>query len=382
MIVNLSTSKLKEILEIVSRFVAKHSTLPVLENIYIKSNVDTIIFRATDMEKYINLEIPANIESEWSITVNARMFLDIVKMIEDEEIKLIVDEDNDILTIKTVNDEFKLKWIPASEYVAVPTYETVNKFTVNPEVVVRWIEKVEYAVTEKNFAPVLTGILMRFKKVEDWNKLIFVWTDSFRLAEYKIDYDWQLNSEKIDVIIPKINISDILRVLKFWLDKQLTELNIEISENLVIFKFNVEDYNIEITSILIQWDFPNYENESVIPTQFNTKVIFQTDLLEKAIKKVLTFTKSENNFVEFQIVSWEVILTSGLTEVWEWKTKIVATVTWNDITLWINGKYILDFLKSIEWEQVEMNIVDSEKPVVFKDIDDNNYTYVVRPLVK
>jgi DNA polymerase III sliding clamp (beta) subunit (PCNA family) len=56
-----------------------------------------------------------------------------------------------------------------------------------------------------------------------------------------------------------------------------------------------------VSSILIQGDFPNYENESVIPSQFNTKVVVEKDILEKAIKKVLTFTKSENNFVELNI---------------------------------------------------------------------------------
>jgi DNA polymerase-3 subunit beta len=109
MIVTLQTEKLKEVLDLASRFVSKHSTLPVLENIYIKGNIDTITFRATDMEKYINIEIPANIESEGSITVNAKMILDIVKMIEEDEIKIIVDEDNDTITLKTISDEFKLK---------------------------------------------------------------------------------------------------------------------------------------------------------------------------------------------------------------------------------------------------------------------------------
>jgi hypothetical protein len=37
------------------------------------------------------------------------MILNIVKMIEEDEVKLIVDEDTDIITIKTTSDEFKLK---------------------------------------------------------------------------------------------------------------------------------------------------------------------------------------------------------------------------------------------------------------------------------
>jgi DNA polymerase III sliding clamp (beta) subunit (PCNA family) len=52
-----------------------------------------------------------------------------------------------------------------------------------------------------------------------------------------------------------------------------------------------------------------------MPTQYNTKVIFDADILEKAIKKVLTFTKSENNFVEIQIETDYAILTSGLTDI-------------------------------------------------------------------
>jgi DNA polymerase III sliding clamp (beta) subunit (PCNA family) len=81
----------------------------------------------------------------------------------------------------------------------------------------------------------------------------------------------------------------------------LEQLRINFSENLIGFDFEVEDYKVNITSVVIQGDFPNYENESVMPTQFNTKVIADKDILEKAIRKVLTFTKSENNFVELQI---------------------------------------------------------------------------------
>jgi DNA polymerase III sliding clamp (beta) subunit (PCNA family) len=48
------------------------------------------------------------------------------------------------------------------------------------------IGKVEYAVTEKNFSPVLTGIFVRTKEYNAQQYLVFVGTDSFRLAEYKI----------------------------------------------------------------------------------------------------------------------------------------------------------------------------------------------------
>ena len=55
---------MQQILDMVMRFVSKSSTLPILGNIYIKGNIDSLILRATDMEKYIEVEIPATIDIE------------------------------------------------------------------------------------------------------------------------------------------------------------------------------------------------------------------------------------------------------------------------------------------------------------------------------
>jgi len=380
MIVTLPTSKLKEILELASRFVAKHSTLPVLENIYIKADIDNIVFRATDMEKYIQLSLPVKVDAEWAITVNAKMFLDIIKVIEEEEIKLVIDQQKDVLNIKTKTDDFKIKGIPASEYVALPTIETQQGYTINISDFLKWVEKVYFAVTEKAFSPVLTGVLLRLKAEE--KKMIFVWTDSFRLAEYKLDYVYELDKD-IDLIIPKVNVGEIIRVFDYVNSKDQNEATMKFSENLVSFSTKAEDIDIDVASLLIQWDFPNYENENVIPTQFNTKILVDANLLEKAIKKVVILTQSENYFVEIKNETPDqLIITSWLTDLWESITRIPANIEWSNIDLGINGRYILDFIKALSSDQLNMNVVSEERPVVFKDVQDPNYTYVVRPLVK
>ena len=127
--VTLKTTQLQDIIDIVARFVSKHSTLPILENIYIKGNIDTLILRATDMEKYIEVQIPASIDTEGAITVNARMLSDIVKAIDDEQIQINVDTSKDLMTLKTASDDFKIKGIAASEYVAVPEVQSDNSVT-------------------------------------------------------------------------------------------------------------------------------------------------------------------------------------------------------------------------------------------------------------
>jgi len=62
--ITVDVKKLNELIDIATRFIAKNATLPILQNIYIKANIDTMIIRATDMEKYIEVETPCQVGSE------------------------------------------------------------------------------------------------------------------------------------------------------------------------------------------------------------------------------------------------------------------------------------------------------------------------------
>jgi len=116
----IKTSTLSDILDIMSRFVSRNTTLPILENVYIKGGIDSLIFRASDMEKYVEIELPADIDIEGTLTINARKFADYVKTIEDEDIKLQIDTGKNTLTIKTSSDNIRLNGIAGSEYLGLP----------------------------------------------------------------------------------------------------------------------------------------------------------------------------------------------------------------------------------------------------------------------
>ena len=379
--IDIKVVKLQEILDLSSRFVSKHSTLPVLENIYIKGNIDTLLFRATDMEKYVEIELPMNIDNEWVITVNAKTFTDIIKTIDESEtVQLIIEEASNTLFIKTPQDKFKIKWISASEYVAVPEISRINSVDIEASLFSEWISKVEYAVTEKNFSPVLTWVLIRSKKYDDWNKIVFVWTDSFRLAEYKIDV--KDISDDLNIIIPKININDIKKVVDYFIENWWNTIQINSSNNLVSFNFKLKDMNIVSTSLLIQWNFPEYENENIIPTKFNTKLVWDKNWINKAIRKISILTRDINNFLDISVENNKMFIASWETDKWEANTELNVILDWDSVKFDINWKYISDFIKSINSDKMNINIVDSESPIVFKDNEDKNYTYIIRPLVK
>lgn len=379
--VTLSVRTLQEVLDLASRFVSKHATLPILENVYIKGNIDTVLIRATDMEKYIEVEIPAELENEGSITVNAKTLSDIMRTIDDDSVILHIDTTKETLHIQSSGDEFKIKWIPASEYVAVPSIQSDSSVELSTRAFSHGIWKVEYAVTEKNFSPVLTWVFMRTKEYDGKKKMVFVGTDSFRLAEYKADFEGNQDTD-FSFIVPKIHINDIKKVADYATEKEGETMNVALSDNMVWFDFTTPSVKIHCMSLLIQWSFPDYENENIMPTNFNAKALLDKVQLEKAIKKISILTRDINNFISIQWGDSALVLTSGETDMWEAQTSAPALIEGTMIQFGMNGKYIWDFLKNTNGDDIEMHLVNAEKPVIFKDKEDEAFTYVVRPLIK
>lgn len=377
--ITLELAQLIDLVDIASRFVAKNATLPILQNIYMKASIDSLIIRSTDMEKYIEIEIPCKILAEWSITINAKTFLDIIRTIEEKEIEINVDQKSQVMTIKWSKDTFEINWIPASEYVALPEVPNDNKITLDAQIFSQWIEKVEYSVTDKNFSPVLTWILLKSKEQEGWKRMIFVWTDSFRLSEYKILSNW--NNNEFSLIIPKNSINDFKKIADYQIAKESNEIDVRYSDNLISLQFNIDNIKITATSLLIQWNFPEYDREEIMPNKFNTKILLDKNLCEKAIKKIWILTRDINNFIQIETEKDTVIISSWKTDKWAWTTSLPAIIEWDPITLWVNWRYITDFIKTMEWDELLFNLVDNQKPIIVEDKWNQSYKYVVRPLI-
>ena len=370
--------KALNMLDIAAKFVSKNSTLPILQNIYLKASIDSLLIRATDMEKYVEIEIPCEVQIEGAITINAKTFLDILKTIESENIELSVDQKTNIMTIKTPKDTFDINGIAASEYVALPEVPQENSFVLDTLAFSKGIDHIEYAVTEKSFSPVLTGVLMKTGKWDASNKLIFVGTDSFRLSEYRVNHT---NASDFSLIMPKALVNDMRTVVNFAIGKEVADMKVNYSENLIAFSFVIEDIKIIATSLLIQGNFPEYEREEVLPTQFVTKVMLDKNECEKAIRKIWILTRDINNFIQIETKDSKVIISSGKTDKGAGITELAAIIDGEPLTFAVNGRYISDFIKNMESDTLVFNIINSQKPVVLMDKDEENNRYVVRPLI-
>lgn len=281
--ISIELAKLIEVVEIAARFVSKNSTLPILQNLYLKASIDTLTLKATDMEKYVEIEVPCAIALEGAITVNAKMFLDLLKVMEEETIEISLNAQSQQIQLRSSKDTFDLNGISAGEYVALPEVPQTNTVVLDTQTFLQGIDHVEYTITEKNFSPVLTGVLVKTKTEATGKKMVFVGTDSFRIAEFKLNS--QVDAD-FSLIIPKVAINDMRSITKFAIESELPEMTMKFSENLVAFEYQIGTTKIVATTLLIQGAFPDYEREEIIPTHFNTTILVDKTLCEKAIKKI------------------------------------------------------------------------------------------------
>ena len=374
---SLEVSLLSELLDLSTRFIAKSSTLPILQNIYIAVVDNEVTIKATDMEKYILIHFPIDKAEDGGITVDAKTFFEIIKTIEDDHVELSVSGDN--LSISSAKDSFTIKWLPLQEFVALPDLKEPKTIEFPVATLTAGIGKVEFAVLEKNFSPVFTGVLMTTKHEPGKDSIVFVGTDSYRLAEYKTPYEGK--AQEMKVIIPKSSINDIKKVWDYCTSKgQHNNVIVNFSHNMILCEFTIGNMSIKTNSLLIQGNFPDYDNEKILPKNFNTTITVDSSATDKAIRKIGILTKDNNNFIH--LVSQDNILeiSSGNTDLGQANTSISAIIDKGDINVGLNGKHVADFMKIANSDRINMNFVDNTSPIVLMEPDSAVYKYVIRPV--
>lgn len=80
--------------------------------------------------------------------------------------------------------------------------------------------------------------------------------------------------------------TDIQKICEYATSNETEDLTVKYSENLIAFQVQVKDIKILATSLLIQGNFPEYDREEIMPRNFNTTILVDKNLCEKAIRKI------------------------------------------------------------------------------------------------
>ncbi|MDD5022391.1 MAG: DNA polymerase III subunit beta, partial [Endomicrobiaceae bacterium] len=201
------------------------------------------------------------------------------------------------------------------------------------------------------------------------DNLVFVATDSFRLAEkiIKIKKNIELNN----ILIPFKNAVDILKIL----DNTDIEVEINSTKNQISFVFG----GIYLVSRVIDGVFPDYKQ--ILPKEEKTKVVLLKQDLINSLKISNIFSDNFNQ-MNISAVSGkkEIEVKTRNNTIGENINKIDAIIEGESIEVNFNYKYIIDCLSSITSDSVSLSFNGVNRPLVVKGASDKTFTYLVMPM--
>src|SRR5699024_4820360 len=225
------------------------------------------------------------------------------------------------------------------------------------------IRQTVFATTQDETRPSLTGVLAE----SNGERISFVALDGYRLALKKLNLDSSLDFK---IIIPGRSLNELNKILE---DSE-EDFKISISPGHVIFDIG----DTIVYSRLLEEQLINYKD--IIRNDHNNKVIVNKNDFRDSLERALLLSKEEKaNLVKLTISDNEVIIRSN-SEIGNVYEQIDSEQEGEDLNIAFNSRYILEGIKTIESENIQLNFMGSLNPCIINGLDDKNYTYLVLPV--
>ena len=362
--------KLIEHLNYVIKGISNKNLIPILNCIKMELTNDGLYLLSTNNDIAIKSFIPANeitaIKSTGIIVVYGKYLYEIIKKLPSEIIS-IEEVLEDKINIFTPKSSFYLNCNKVDDFPILNLEETNEPILINKKVLKNLINQTIFATSLEESRPVLTGL--NFQIIN--NKLKCTATDSYRLASKEIELDQKTENE-LNIIIPGKNMVELNKIVND--EDDVAELHI--FNNNIIFKFS----NIVFMSRLINGTYPN--TSALVPNEFNLKFkVKKTDIYNSIDRASLLTNEYEKHTIKLESQNNEVIVSSNIPEIGKVEERlIVEKNNDNNITISFSAKYMLEALRSVEEEYIELLFNGELKPFIIKNIEDDSLLQLILPI--
>jgi DNA polymerase-3 subunit beta len=209
---SIERSALLKALNHVQSVVERRNTIPILSNVLLSAQGDSLKLTATDLDIEISESASAEVERGGQTTAPANYLYDFVRKLPDgSAVKLEVNGDDPRLFISAGKSRLHLPILPAGDFPSMPSDGFETKFEIEPTELGRLIDKTRFAISTEETRYYLNGIFLHTVD-SDGQKLRAVATDGHRLA--LADYPAPKGSVGMPgVIVPRKTINELKRLL-------------------------------------------------------------------------------------------------------------------------------------------------------------------------
>ena len=358
-----SKSSLSSALQIVSKAVPSKTTMSILECVMIDATEDFIRFIANDMEMGIQTDIEGDIIENGYVAIDAKIFFEIIRKLPDNEVT-VASDGNGIVTISCEKSRFNIPGRPGDDFTYLPEIQKIDGITLTQYTLKTLITKTIFSITESDPNKIMSGELFEI----DGSSMRVVSLDGHRISIRKTSLAENYPARK--VIVPGKTLNEVSRIIS---DSTEEEVHIFFTDKHILFEFN----HTLVVSRLIEGEYFNVNQ--MLSNDYETKVSLNRKEFVSCIDRATLLVKEGDKK--------PVIITIGDTSL---QLKINSTMgsmnedldvdkKGKDIMIGFNPKFLLDALRVIEDETVDLYFVNPKAPCFIKDTADS-YVYLVLPV--
>lgn len=358
-----SKSNLLNGVNIVSKAVPNKTTMSILECILIDATGSNIKLIANDMELGIETIIEGEIVEKGQIALDAKILLEIVRKLPDNDVTIITD--NSFKTnITCEKAKFTIIGKSGEDFSYLPSIERIDSIVISQFTLKEVVRQTIFSIADNENNKLMTGELFEI----NGNTLKVVSLDGHRISIRKIELKDNYPSRK--VVVPGKTLNEISKILSGDADK---DVSIFFTGKHIVFEFD----QTTVVSRLIEGEY--FKIDQMLSSDYETKVtIKKRELFECIDRATLLVKEGDKKPIIINITDGIMELKINST-VGSMNEEIDIAKQGKDLMIGFNPKFMIDALKVIDDEEIDIYLVNPKAPCFIRDVKER-YIYLILPV--
>lgn len=359
----IAKEKLIKGLNTVSRAVPVSTSLEVLKCVLLEAEDSSLKLTTNDTSLGIETKCDAIVENPGSIAIDASLFFSIIRKLPDNDI-LIETDPQDNISIKCENASFTIGGRGTEDFIYLPSINPVSTVSVSQFTIREMINQVIFSISDSNLNAAMAGVYIEVYE----NKIRMTTLDGHRISRRVNELKETYNS--VSSIVPGKTLNNISKIISGDHEK---EMKISFTSNHIMFEYD----STKIISRVIEGDY--FKIDSMMMQESNTTLrLNKREFLNCLDRSTLLISESDHKPVIIDIKEDEIVLRLK-SAIGVMNEHIAAAKTGENLKIAFNPKLLMDALRVIEDEEINLYFVKHNFPCTIKN-EEGSYTYVVLPV--
>jgi DNA polymerase-3 subunit beta len=352
-------------LQLVQGIVERKSSIPILSNVLLEAEGESLAVSATDLDVSLRGGLRAVVGQPGAVTLQARKLYEVVRSLPEADVQVRLLPDSWV-SIECGQSHFKMAGLPREDFPTLPEVPEGGGVAVPGATLRDLIARTAFAITAEDARYYLGGALLLLEE----HRVVMVATDGHRLSYAERRGDVKVK-EAQRILIPRKALQELGHLLE-----EADTARFQRTENHLVFTLGHR----LLASKTIEGQFPAFEK--VVGGPGGRLVELEREALSAALRRVSLLSSERSRAVKVSLSAGQMELSASSPDLGEAREALPTAYRGEDIEVGFNAQYLLDFLTVAGTENVTFELKDGDSQGLMRPqgLADTDHRYVVMPM--